>query len=64
MAGHIQPTGSYYYTTAMGGDYSRIEGKVYPAGMTPKGGQFSIRLNIVFNEWTGMARSDSIGRSK
>ena len=40
---------------------SHIEGKVYPVGVTPKGGQFSIILNIVVDEWAGMTRSASTG---
>ena len=42
---------------------SHIEGKMYPVGVTPKGDQFCIRLNIVVNEWAGMDRSASTGSS-
>ena len=34
---------------------------MYPAGVTSKGDQFSIRLNIVVDERVGMARSASTG---
>ena len=61
MTGHVQPTGSYCCTTVMGKFDSHIEGKVYPAGVTPKCDQFSIRLNIVVDKWAGMTKSASTG---
>ena len=35
---------------------SHIEGRVYKEGTSPKGDQYSIRLNGVVDEWAGLAR--------
>ena len=40
---------------------SRIEQNIYKDGQKPKGGEFSIMLNIVMDQWAEMARDEVTG---
>lgn len=61
MAGHVKPPGPDQHTNTMIKFDYHIEGKVYQDGVTPKCGLFSIRLNTVVDEWTGVARVEFTG---
>ena len=41
---------------------SHIEEKTYKDGATPKGDQYSIRLNKVVDEWAGLTRQGNVGK--